>query len=359
MSNEIHMIGGGFYNANSSPQRDALLSFLPILESSLPDLPVDSSGPIRLMDVGSSEGGNAIVAQTRIINQVRCLTDRPIQPILCDLPGNDFTQVFLNLFPNGKCVFDGGNVYPTATAGSAYGRLVPDESVDVVTTFNMLGWLSHVPDTRLRGTIISDTPSPYAKGRGEPVHPEDLKPVQAIGQQDLRDFFTARAQELKPGGFLLAQTFGRLGENSTAHGSFDSLNDSFVDLVNEGVLTREAYDYLIYPTIFRDLEDFVAPLKEDAYLRDSFEIVSAETIESPIAFNLEFKKTGDVVTWAHKFSNFVRAYSEPAIQSKLPKDLDRAAITDRLFQRQVERMIEDPERYTLRYISVGVLLRKK
>ena len=54
-------------------------------------------------------------------------------------------------------------------------------------------------------------------------------------------FYRARAAELKPGGKLLVQVFGRNDEYDTANGIVDGLSDAMLDMVTDGRLKRDVY----------------------------------------------------------------------------------------------------------------------
>jgi hypothetical protein len=95
------MKGRGYYDAHSKEQRAALDAFLPWLEEAIVDLPIPSDGQTSfvLLDIGSSEGGNAIHAMNRIVEALRRLSDLSVWVFFDDLPTNDFNRLFANLFP--------------------------------------------------------------------------------------------------------------------------------------------------------------------------------------------------------------------------------------------------------------------
>jgi hypothetical protein len=113
---------GGFCDAHSSAQRAALDAFLPWLEEAVTDIerPADGHPPIGLLDLGSSEGGNAIHAMGRLIRALRKQTEAPIWVFLDDPPTNDFNHLFSNLFPKGDLAFAEREVYAAAVGGSAF-----------------------------------------------------------------------------------------------------------------------------------------------------------------------------------------------------------------------------------------------
>ena len=70
---------GGFYNAHSDAQRAAIDAFLPWLVETVAELPVSkgSDSPLVMLDIGSSQGSNAIHVTHRLVEAVRRHTRRP------------------------------------------------------------------------------------------------------------------------------------------------------------------------------------------------------------------------------------------------------------------------------------------
>jgi hypothetical protein len=99
-----------------------------------------------------------------------------------------------------------------------------------------------------------------------------------------------------------------------------------------------------------------APIETDSDLARSFRIDKAETIEVDAPFNTERTRTGDIKTWAHSYTSFLRAVSEPVMAAALQETQDLSEVLKKLYE-QVERLlVADPDRYEFRYISVGALL---
>jgi len=134
---------GGFYDAHSSTQRAALEAFLPWLEEAIAEhlTPVEGR-PIGLLDLGSSEGANAIHAMSRLIQALRRKTGAPIWVFFDDLPTNDFNRLFSNLYPEGAAALPWKDVYAAVVAGSAFGRVLPDASLQLVQVFGRDGDVS-------------------------------------------------------------------------------------------------------------------------------------------------------------------------------------------------------------------------
>lgn len=352
------MKGGGYYDANSKEQRSALEAFLPWLEEAVAALPSPATfqESWNVLDIGSSEGGNAIYAMNRLITALRRHTDLPVWALFDDLPTNDFNQLFLNLFPQGEPAFSAADVFPATIGGSAFGRLVPPRSLHLATTFNAIGFFETKPTTKLPHFILAMQPNPHAPREGVEVTESELKPFQQQAHQDLCHFYTARAEELVSGGKLLVQVFGRNETQSTGHGICDVLSDALLDFVEADMLPRSFYEEFVFPAYYRSIEELIAPIQKEADLASAFRIEQTEWRDVPVPFNDALAQTGDQSAWAHSYTNFLRAFTEPVVTIALPDDLPQENTIDKIYQR-VERLLEDhPERYEFHFISIAALL---
>ncbi len=352
------MKGGGYYDAHSKEQRAALDAFLPWIEDSISDLPIssDCQTSFGILDIGSSEGGNAIYALNRVINKLRGVSNLPIWVFFNDLPTNDFNHLFANLFPGGNVAISGTNIFPCAIGGTAFGRLVPVQTLHIATTFNAIGFLEKKPDTRLPHYILPMKPGPLAPREGVLVTENERAPFRLQAENDLSRFYSTRAEELVIGGKLLVQIFGRNDCFSTSHGIYDVLSDAILDCVENGLLPRKVYEELIFPIYFRTIEELVSPIQTDTRLAKAFRVEKAESREVPVPFNVALADTGDEVTWARNYTGFLRAFTEAILGSALPDNLPRSITLDKIYQQVEQRLAADPARYEFHYISVGALL---
>lgn len=352
------MKGGGYYDVHSKEQRAALDVFLPWLEEAVAEVP-EPSGPRTawtLMDIGSSEGANAIYAMNRVITALRGRSQLPVRVLFDDLPGNDFNHLFTNLNPPGHPAFPQADVFPGAVAGSAFQRLAPPKSLDVATTFNAIGFLDRKPDAPLPHFILPMGPGPQAPQEGVSVTDAEREPFRLQAAEDLRHFYEARAVELADGGKLLVQVFGRDETHCTSHGIYDILNDSILDEVKAGRLPGEFHERLIFPIYFRTLEELVAPIREDKGLGKAFRVDRSGQREVPVPFNVAFEDTGDTAAWARSYAGFLRAFTESIMVAELRKDSLNTDNVDRIYTGVEARLNDQPSRYPFHYISLAALL---
>ena len=352
------MKGGGYYDAHSQEQRAALDVFLPWLQQAAAELSQSPGHRISwsLMDIGSSEGGNAIYALNHVISALRKNSPLPVRVFFDDLPTNDFNHLFANLFPAHGAAFEQADVFPAAVAGSAFGRLAPPRSLEVATTFNAIAFLEKRPDAPLPHYILPMGPGPGAPRAGVSVTEVEREPFRLQAAEDLRRFYRARAQELTSGGKLLVQVFGRDEQHCTSYGIYDVLSDALLDEVEAGRLPQDVYERLVFPIYFRTLDELLAPIKADGSLRKVFRLDRFESREVPVPFNTALTATGDRTAWARSYTGFLRAFTESILAAALPDDISPLDALDRVYQRVGERLVAEPARYEFHYISVATLL---
>ncbi|MEM1059175.1 MAG: cyclopropane-fatty-acyl-phospholipid synthase [Verrucomicrobiota bacterium] len=349
------MKGGGFYDRHSTMQRDAMEPFLPWLEEAAASLPAPEgeSGAYTWLDLGSSEGANALYAMGRAIAALRQRQSTPLRLGLMDLPTNDFNQLFTNLFPGGQSAL-GDDVYPYAVGGSAFQRLAPARSLHLATTFNAISFLESRPATVPPKAVFPHPPRhPRA---GVALTPEEQAPYREESARNLQAFYAARAEELVPGGKLLVQLFGRDDQAATCDGIQDIIGDTLLDLIGAGELPEDLYTRIIFPVYCRSLEEMLAPVADGSELADVFSIEQAESREVSVYFNDNFDGNSDLEAWSHAYADHFRAFTEAVIAAHLPAEDSRAATLDCFYQRSRELLVADPDRYRMRFVSNAVLL---
>jgi gibberellin A4 carboxyl methyltransferase len=366
MSVTTGMVGHGFYNRNSAPQWATIEAVLPWLEDAIADMPLSAEpGPVALADFGCSEGGNSVEVMRRLVGALRRRTSRPIQTIHSDLPTNDYRWLLRHLREGGRSAL-GEDVFSAVVGGSMFDQLLPPRSLHVATTFNAIGFLSRKPVERLPGYILPNGPSAL-RGVGR-VDPDDQATFAAQALSDVESFLRDRAAELVPGGKLLIGVFGAGPPGRTCDGIYDALNDAVLEALDAGLIDRADYEAYYQPVYFRALDELTAPLTSpdaplaaqdvpsapsDAPLVALFRLERAECYEVEVPFVEEFRRTGDVATYARSYTDFFRAFTEPVLRAAFPEP-DRLAAD--VFARAERLVREHPERYEFHYVSVAALL---
>jgi hypothetical protein len=216
------------------------------------------------------------------------------------------------------------------------------------------------------------------------VSPEARAAYAAQAAADLDRFYRARAAELVPGGKLLVASFGVNGHYRCNDGIYDLLNDALLDLREAGRLSREAYRRIVFPIYFRSKEELIAPVAERKgvtesagvrsllceaplgpsrqnapepfSLPDCFHVDRADSMEVPGVLGKRGGGHGDPMTYAEQLTDFVRAFTEPILQSSLSGEPDAHSVIEGVYQRMRDRLIANRAEYEFHYIQVAALL---
>ncbi len=350
------MKGEGYYDQYSSGQRASIQLLHGWLEEAVAELVLPPETlPVTLLDLGSSEGKNAIEMMRQLASALRHFTRQPIQTVYNDLPSSNFNRLFTSLHDPAQTGGFPPDVFASAVAGSFYGPLVPGGTVHLATCFNALLWLDHLPDVLIPDFVVYRRPVPPRPGLQVPPRVEEAFRTQA--DADLVRFLHCRAKELVPGGKLLIASPGDDARGRVVDGLYDALNDALLDLVARGVVPRDRCERLLIPIYTRTVEETIAPLdRANSPVRGLFSVDRAETLEVPTPFLIEFQRSGDVQTFAADYTGFLRAFTEPIVRKALAGPGLAPQVIDQVYQRIQERLQQEPQRYQFRYVLTAVRL---
>jgi cyclopropane-fatty-acyl-phospholipid synthase len=353
------MKAAGYYDRHSTAQLSSIQALQDWVDEAVATLPLPAPAhPITVLDLGSSEGGNAIRVMATIVAGLRRRTGQPLQTVFSDLSSNNFNRLFANLEQARRAGLFPAGVYPAAVGGSFYDPLLPAGTVHLATSFNAIQWLDRLPGVLVPDFVAYRRPHPSRPGLA--VSPEVTAAFKGQSEQDLVRFLECRARELVPGGKLLLASPGDTDEARVSDGLSDVLNDACLDLVAAGRLKREEYERLTMPCYFRTVAELLAPLeREGSPVRGTFTVDRAESLEAPTPFVVEFRRRGDVAAYATAFTGFLRAVSEPVVRAALNQRERETATVESLYERIRARLLAEPERYVFRYILVAALLTRR
>ncbi len=293
------MKGAGFYDKHSTAQQASIRLVFDWIESAIAGISLPPPSRVfTVLDLGSSEGRNALVAMNAVVEAVRRRQPgQLIQTIYTDLPSNNFNRLFTNLHEARTAGELPVDVYPSAAAGSFYEPMVPPGTVHFAMAFNALLWLDRLPAAPVPDFVVYRRPQPPRAGLKVPA--ETVAAFTQRADQDLVRFLECRARELVTGGKLLIVSPGDSTDHRVSDGLYDALNDACLDLIAAGRLDRARYERFTIPVYFRTVPETLAPLERDgAPLKGTFAIDRAETLEVPTPFLAEFDRTGDAAALA-------------------------------------------------------------
>jgi hypothetical protein len=353
------MKGAGYYDQHSGAQLSAIQAVQDWVDDAVASLPLPAPPrPVTVLDLGSSEGRNAVRHMAVVVAGLRRRTDQPLQTIYSDLASNDFNQLFANLEEARRAGLFAAGVYPGAVGGSFYGPLLPPGTVHLATSFNAVHWLDRLPAVPVPDDVVYRRPHPPRPGLA--VSPETTAAFTRQAEQDLVRFLECRARELVPGAKLLLAGPGDTDQARFCDGLCDVLNDACLDLVAAGRLEREGYERLTMPCYFRTVAELLAPLERDGSpVRGAFAVDRAEALEVTTPYLDEFRRGGDVAAYAGAYTGFLRAVSEPVVRAALDQPEGEDGTVECLYERIRARLLAEPERYSWRYILVAALLTRR
>jgi hypothetical protein len=352
------MKGAGYYDQHSAAQMSSIQALQIWVDDAVANLPLpDAARPVTVLDLGSSEGRNAVCVMARIVEGLRRRTGQPLQPIFSDLASNNFNQLFANLEEARRAGLFPADVHPSVVGGSFYGPLLPPGTVHLATCFNAIQWLDRLPTVPLPDSVAYRRPRPHRPG--PIVSPEVTAAFQGQAEQDLVRFLECRARELVPEGKLVLASPGDTDQTCVCDGLRDILNDACLDLVVAGRLRREEYERLTMPCYWRTVAELLAPLdREGSPVRGAFSVERARALEVPTPFAAELRR-GNVEAYAGAYTGFIRAVSEPVVRAALDRPRGEAGTVEGLYERVRARLLAEPERYLFRYIVVAALLTRR
>jgi SAM dependent carboxyl methyltransferase len=350
------MKGAGYYDQHSTAQLTSIQTIQDWVDDAVAKLPLPPpEQPITVLDMGSSEGGNAVRVMSTVVTGLRRRTDQPLQTIYSDLASNNFNRLFANLAEARRAGLFVAGVYPGAVGASFYGPLLPPGTVHLATIFNAIHWLDRLPAAPVPDFVAYRRP--LAAQTVIAASPELTAAFTRQAEQDLVRFLECRARELVPGAKLLLAGPGDTDHARVCDGHYDLLNDACLDLVAAGRLERGGYERFTMPCYFRTVAELLAPLeREDSPVRGKFAVDRAEAIECPIPFLEEFRRGGDIATYAGTYTGFLRAVSEPVVRAAFNQPEGEVGPVECLYERIRARVLAEPERYSWRYILVAALL---
>lgn len=347
------MVGGGYYDANSSFQAKVAATGGTLLEQAVAALTVGPSRQATVADYGCSEGRNsiAIVREALALLSGRGATD--VTVLHNDLPTNDWgvlaanlsgPQSYLTAFPAVRALFAPHGFFERVTLSA---------SITLGTSGSAAHWLSGQPPgiDMPRSLYRSDAP------------PDQLSKILAQAASDWAAFLAARAEELQPGGVLLVQMLGSDGNADpvrvSAAGLMKLMNASILALVDDGDIPRDVYARYCFPVVPRTLAEATAPLT--GALADRLELLHCGLTPVASPYQVAFDKTRDAATFAKDYTAFTRAFSESSLRAGVFRFARSGAETaaNRMYALMEEALAAHPDDYPFDDLTLAVMVRRR
>jgi SAM dependent carboxyl methyltransferase len=201
------MKGAGYYDRHSTAQLSSIQAVQDWVDDAVANLPLPACDqPVTVLDMGSSEGRNAVRVMATVVTGLRRRTDQPLQTIYSDLASNNFNRLFANVAEARRAGLFVAGVYAGAVGASFYGPLQPAGTVHLATIFNAIHWLDRLPAVPVPDFVAYRRP--LAAQTEITALPEVTAAFTRQAEQDLVRFLECRARELVPGAKLLLASRG-------------------------------------------------------------------------------------------------------------------------------------------------------
>ena len=304
------MEGHGAYNRNSGVQASGLALALPRLADAARIVPL-AAAPEQLViaDYGCSQGHNSVLPVGVAIGALRerAGRERAISVVHIDVPENDYTALFRTLAEDPQSYLRADpSVFPSAVGRSFYQSVLPPATVTLGWSSWSLHWLSRSP-----------APIP---DHVQVAYSEDQSARRAYAQQAAEDwlaFLSARAQELRPGGRMVALTMaydgaGRFGYRCV----LAAIQGGLLDLAASGLISGAEVQRILIPTCARSRAELLAPFEKTG----RFAGLSVESIEIFAEKDFIWEETAqgrDAAAFGARWAAFSRASVFPTMAAGL------------------------------------------
>jgi SAM-dependent methyltransferase len=297
---------GSLYATNSSLQNSAIKQsrqyLLPHLNQQI-QLMNHTNEPLTIADIGCSTGENSYEILEPLI-QLAHSHGRTTTKYYCDLPSNNFSQLFQHLKQSDK----NSHCYSVGVGRSFYEQLVPNESLDISWSASAYHWMNtdNISDKFL--SAIKRTGVDHVT-----LHaiPSDLQQdlMRECVDKDWNQIVELRHRELKPGGIfvglLMCAPSRRYKTSTTA-----IVKSALMELMESNQLLKSEWNRFYLPMYMRTGEQYLKGLES------KFDIEYTHNLETPYSFTSLYEE-GDLENWATAMTNFIKAFSENCFTSCL------------------------------------------
>lgn len=356
------MKGAGYYSRATIGAKHVMDNAAGLILDALARQPPADDGSIFTMtDMGCADGGTSIDMVGRVLRDVRArCPSRAIQMVYTDLPRNDFSQLFqivhglTDIQSYAKGI---DNLYVMASATSFHARIVPPGSLNLGHSATASHYITEVP-----AQIPSHVHMVGATG-------DVRQAFEAKGAKDWENFLLNRTSELAVGGFLALFNFGideerRYLGHTGGVSMFDTFNDLWRGMLDEGLITGAEYAATNFPQVYRTVDQFTAPLNDPSspVYKAGLRLEHAETRVVPCPFAEAFRAGGvSAVDFARSYIPTLRSWSEPVFMAGLSGDrpaAERAALVDEFYGRYEALVAARPDGHGMDYVHCYMICRK-
>jgi hypothetical protein len=361
-SRDIAMKGAGYYSQATTGARDVINRGSPLIMDAIDRMaPVDDGSVFTMADMGCADGGTSIDMVAKVLKHLRQrLPSRPLQMTYTDLPRNDFSRIFQNVqgltdLPGYANEIDDLYVFTSAT--SFHRAMFPANSLNLGFSATSSHYISQIPVN-----IKNHVHMVGAEGAERAAFKEQ-------GRVDWESILLNRTRELVSGGRLVMFNFGideegRYLGNSGGINMFDTFNNLWAALVEDGSISEDEYLSTNFPQHYRTVEEFTAPVTDqnNPVYKAGLRLEHAETRVVRCPYAMAFENHGDAGKFAREYIPTLRSWSESIFVAGLSETRplsERQDIIDRFYQSYEDQVASNPEGHGMDYVHAYLVLAKE
>ena len=316
---------------------------------------IELGGNIFFMDYGAADGGTAMEFWQNIIDlSLGKNYDSEITLIGNDLFSNDNKGLLNNLSVHS---LNNPRVSTFLCAGSFYDQLVPSEFLDFGFSATAMHWLNKKVSTLIDHTHVLASKNQLAK---------DQFLEQALF--DWNQILEMRSKEIKIGGKLLTVNLSRDSENRYLGNNggktvnvHDEIHSIWCELMNEKIISEEEYKKGTIQNFYKSPQEFISPLEDNnskAY-KNGLRLIKERTVYIDCPYKATWEKTNDTDNFALCLMETIRSWSRHSFISALNNNEQRKDNpVDILFNRLVERIKLNPDKWSLDYVEHHLMMER-
>jgi hypothetical protein len=349
------MKGSGYYSKATTGARIAINGATHLVLEAVERMDIaDERAPFRVADFGAADGGTSVDLWRSVLKHVRQrVPNRPIEMVYTDLPRNDFSQLFRMIHGQTDITSYYGEIndlYVFAAGTSFFEAIFPKRSLSLGFSAAASHYLSRCP--------CNITNHVHMVGANK----AERAAYQEQGRIDWETMLLGRSRELSLGGRLCLFNFGideadRYLGNTGGVNMFDTFDQLWRGLAEDGIITNEEYEQTNFPQCYRTLEQFVKPLTHSSseVYTSGLRLKHVETRVVRCPYAEAFEHHCDAKMFAHNYVPTLRSWSEPTFASGLSptrSSEERARIIDEFYERYEQRVANHPQGHGMDYVYI-------
>ena len=217
--------------------------------------------------------------------------------ILSDTPANDWRTAFGNANKLLSC----GNLTFCGVGRNFYGKLVPENHLDIVVTSTSLHWTSRMPESKFY----------WANGKSRMDDPKVKEKQYELSLKDFKSFLDARAIEIKSDGFLLISMPVK-NDKGRSYEFLEILDVAIESMVKQGKIGSGFAQKYTFPVVHVSVDKVKQIILNKA---DDWKVMNWQLEHHEFPASSAYSLNGDIDAYGKEMANFVKGAFFPYVKA--------------------------------------------